>query len=214
MLDATQRIIDAVAHAESGDIGDMQLAEEMNVPGMAGVKSRRFLNRLCCHAECKYLEVGTHRGASLFAAAWNNSGHFTGIDNFSKFNSVHPEKVLADNIVRFQQTCNASFVKGDCWSVAPSLECGMVDVFFYDGDHSEQATGYSLSAFYHALAKTSVVIFDDWNLGGVQRGAKAAVDSGAFRVIHRWEEFTKANGDKEGWWNGIGVFALEKTERS
>lgn len=209
MHDVVKQIVDAVAYAE---LPESPLSEEMNVPGMAGLKSRKFLNRLCSPEGCQYLEVGTHRGASLFAAAYGNKGHFAGIDNFSKFNSVNPEEVLSVNRKRFAESCNTRFYKGDCWAVAPTIPSGSVDVFFYDGDHSEQATGYSLSAFYNALNDTAVVIFDDWNLGGVRRGATASVESGAFRVLHRWEEFTDKNGDKNGWWNGIGVFAVEKTK--
>lgn len=204
------RCQDAIAYANDDSIDSIPLAEEMNVPGMAGIKSRKFLNRVCGFPGCRYLEVGTHRGASLFAAAYNNHGDFTGIDNFSNFTSVSPEAVLRRNRKAFAESCNTIFHLGDCWAVAPNIASDSVDIFFYDGDHSETATGYSLAAFHHAFAQLFVVIFDDWNLGGVRRGATNAIQSGSYRVAYEWEAFTEANGDKEGWWNGIGVFVLEK----
>ena len=46
--------------------------------------TQNLLNNLCSFGDARYLEIVVLHGASYFAAAYKNAGHFYGIDDWSK----------------------------------------------------------------------------------------------------------------------------------
>jgi len=200
--------------AMSADLGHSKLPPEvLALHGMSAAKNRHFLSSLCAFDGCHFLEVGSYCGASVISASYDNPGRFTAIDNFE----THPHASrgpngLRANLDKFANHCDVDFREGDCWEIARHLAPDSVNVFCYDGDHSEAAHAYALVAFRPVLESVCLYIVDDWRWECVKYGTAAGLTLGNWAELKRWEldDPSIPHGRKHGWWNGVVVFLLEK----
>lgn len=178
--------------------------------GMSSPKIRHFLNNLCSHERCYYLEIGTYSGSTLIPALWlNRMGGSLAIDNFSQFapaetvDGFDAKKVLYESLVKYEPAIGRSgFWEGDCFSF-PDAAIPKANVFFYDGNHDEVSTEYSIRKFGIRAAQPFILVVDDWELTeSVKAGTEKALD---IFTVHERLEIKKADGYHEG----LGVFVLE-----
>jgi len=162
----------------------------------------RLAARHLAPGEC-YLEAGTYLGRSLIGAALGTGATCIGIDNFS-FADSDPEG-LAANIERFGVGDRVRVIHGDTVTALRDEAIPPVGVFFYDADHSTEATRAALEAITSRLAETALVVVDDAEWEKVQ----AATD--AFLAAHSGAELRLRIGGRAAgqpwWWDGMDVIA-------
>lgn len=85
---------------------------------------------------------------------------------------------------------------------------GPIGVYFYDGDHSYEATRDNILAAVPLLAPTSVLLVDDWRGPIIQAGTRDAIKQSGLRI--EWERSLGDTTKGRDFWNGLGVFVLAK----
>ena len=172
------------------------LSEENNL-ALIGLAARHL------EAGEAYVEAGTYRGRSLIAAALAGEAECVGIDNFS-FDDSDPAALQA-NLERFGVAARARMLDGDAAAVLRAAELPPVGVFFYDADHSTEATFRAFEAVIPHLAGRALIAADnaDWPK------VRAAID--AFVGAHAEAELAlRIAGREDGqpwWWDGMDLIA-------
>lgn len=181
----------------------------LGLDGMSSAKCRHFLNNLLADQtkDCHYLEIGCWKGSTLVAALHNNPVKHTAIDNFTEFGGpkqeFHANCALIGRPVNFKE-CDALGVD------ILTLNLPKVTVYFYDGGHTRQNHADALTHYFDAMDDTFIFIVDDWNFHDVQSGTRDGIQQCGLEVLYVKELPARFNGDKDQWWNGLGVFVLRK----
>jgi predicted O-methyltransferase YrrM len=152
--------------------------------------------------EC-YLEAGSYRGRSLIAAALGGARTAIGIDNFS-FDDSDPAG-LAANVERFGVGDQVRVVDGDTVAVLGEGRLPPVGVFFYDADHSTEATRAALDAVRPLLASPALIVVDDAEWPRVRTATDAFVDANPQAEL-RLRIAGRADG-RPWWWDGMDLVA-------
>ena len=207
--------------------------EVTEIDGLTSNKIRHALNGICgAIPYARYLEIGLFNGATFTSAMYGNRGTFIGIDNFrfqhmsvamsrmkKRFSDSAPGVTPGDEaeaLVRSRAKLyagdRARVIRADSFDVPLDSisEQGPFNVFFYDGDHSNEAQGKAMTHFGDALADELVYMVDDWNGPDVRDGARRGIAEAGFASVFEWEGFTPGNGDTDTWWNGLFVSVLRR----
>jgi len=203
----------AVDQAEAGRGGPSPAAHA--VEGMCGRKNRIFLNTLCGFDGCRYLEVGSHAGASLSAALDGNRIDAIAIDDWSQFGG--PRDRFYETLSRFRGESRVEVIEQDCFTVEPK-GLGPVDVFFYDGAHSIPSQYKAIEHFRASLSELAVVVIDDWNWPRVRNATRQALDDLGLNVAWQKEiilpeadvEDMPRHRGAQGWWNGVCILLIDQ----
>lgn len=165
---------------------------------MSTHNSQTLINKLCkAKKTVNYLEIGILHGASFFAACYNNSGNFYGVDNWSKYKNS--EGTIKKHINKYSTVDrNITFINSDCWNL-DNLKNNIkhkIDILFYDGDHSYESQSKALSYFSELLADEIIFIVDDYFCASIQEGVhKGTADTIANSDFNLVQEFTIKNKD-------------------
>jgi len=188
------------------------------IEGFSSYKVRALLHNLCSLDPCNYLEIGTHIGSTLIPAMYgNNHAKFTCIDNWTPhpvmFN--HTRDAFEKNLKSTfggKVPANLQILEADMFTVDVNLiQNKPVNVYFFDGPHSLEAQKEAFIHFNPVFAKTFVAVVDDWNYAAeVQTGTREAFQALNYRVVREWLLKGDYNGSEAGYWNGIGMFLIEK----
>ena len=185
-------------------------SKAISMRGMSSFKVRNFLNKLLEMPNSRYLEIGVFAGSTLYSALLGNSPEFVvAIDNFSSNLSNNKEaffKNLSDVGVEFE------FINNDCFSIKEKLKSKNFNIYFYDGDHSEESQYQAIKYFYDNLDNEFIYICDDWNWQDVKDGTYRAIKEKNISIIEEWHLPSNFNCDRENWWNGVWVSILRKTK--
>jgi hypothetical protein len=205
-------MIDLRAHADhavtQSDRLQSQLPPELlALDGMSSPRVRHLLNNLCDFEGCRYLEIGAWKGATALSASYGNSGSFAAVDNFSEFGG--PRAEFYANKERWRDECPLGFIASNAWDLKPAT-LAPVNVYFYDGGHTEDDQYRALTHFADAFADEFIAVLDDWNESHVRQATWDAIDDLKYTVTARWHLRSDRNGDVDGWWNGVLVAALQK----
>ena len=183
----------------------------LNNDGMNGHKTLIFYNELIRTIEnVKYLEIGIWKGYSTVGALYENKPEEAlVIDNWSQFGDVKDEAYQTLE----QYGYKGSILEADCFDTEKiSALKTRYNVYIYDGLHDEIAQYRAISAFLNNLEETFILIVDDWNWLEVRRGTESAIQDLGAEVLYKKEILTNKDNqtttDKEGWWNGTGIFVL------
>jgi hypothetical protein len=180
--------------------------------GLSSRAERHLLNNLCARPGTNYLEIGTLLGATAVAASYGNQGRFTSVDNFSEFGVFGARDNLAEVRRHFSGRCRFRFLEADCWTAALRRRVPRgVNVYFYDGPHSEEDQYRAFTHFDPVLADPFVAVIDDWNWTRVRHGTWRAFEELGYRVLYKREFFTPRMRSR--WWNGLLVAVVAKRPR-
>jgi hypothetical protein len=111
-----------------------------------------------------YLEYGTHRGSTLVSAAINNADRTCyGIDIFLGTYGDTVKEECAANIAGFE---NVTLIVGDGDNFLRNAGSGSplynnVEIYFFDGEHTYQATVDGILCAKNILADEAIVLVDD-----------------------------------------------------
>jgi len=186
---------------------------ETGIQGQSGVKNLCLMNNLCSINDLNYLEIGLFNGLTFYCSLYKNSVNAVGIDNWSEFNGSRD--IFDNNMSKCQTHSEANIVYSDCFSKFSIESCKKIldkkkiDIFLYDGGHSEKDHN-SILRHYDAdiLSDTFIFVVDDWQQLEVQRGTILALDD-AYDVL--WEATGRSvNDDIDNWWCGTYISVLKK----
>jgi predicted O-methyltransferase YrrM len=172
------------------------LSEENNL-ALIGLAARYLETGEC------YVEAGTYRGRSLIAAALAGDAECIGIDNFS-FDDSDPGALRA-NLERFGVAGRARMLDGDAVAVLDQADLPPVGVFFYDADHSTEATLAAFTAVIPHLAGRALIVADNAEWDRV----RAAIET--FAAGHEQADVRLTIAGREGgqpwWWDGVALIS-------
>lgn len=212
-MNLVEQVKFAIAQAEAGrsKLGPDVLAIE----GMSSPKVRHFLNNLLNFGSASYLEIGCWQGSTLISALFGNKrSNYWVIDNFCDYGS--PREAFQHNFKRHIGG-SANLIDADCFSFDPT-DRGIIEVnvYFYDGWHSEEAQRKALTHYIRSLAQTFIYIVDDWNGPEgepVRKGTAAAIKELGLEIL--FEQTMRGQGsDLKEWWNGLWIAVLRKSKKA
>lgn len=193
--------------------------ENFDVPALTSLKIRHLLNNLG-KLGSNYLECGVHRGGTFTSTVSynNNLKHITAVDNFkSDFGEgakAYPDfKINAGKFI----PKNSSFklIIADCFDVDLSDIPDGVDLYLYDGGHSEQDQYDAIGYYLPVLADKFIFLCDDFDWEEVESGTRKAISDLGIKIVFekhlRSEKSREVGGhDNDSWWNGFYVSVLKK----
>ena len=100
-------------------------------------------------------------------------------------------------------------IESDCFSVSLN-KLDKIDIYFFDGDHTYDAQKKALTYYYDVLNNDFIFVVDDWNFVDAQTGTYDAIKELNLKIKFMTILPSKGNGDWDNYWNGIGLFLLEK----
>jgi hypothetical protein len=190
------------------------------VEGLSSPRVCALLNQLVKRLEPgeRYLEVGTFRGRTLLSAAHENPGKICiGCDRFRFWDRFTgpgflAKRALFHNIQRYQ--ADSAEIQFHAVSsrrlFAERRVVGPIGVFFYDGDHSYESTFHGIVSAAPLLSERAVVLVDDWNDPVIRMATEDAFSRAELREL--WRRELPGDHTERGWWNGLGVFYLERSQ--
>ena len=206
-----ERIFESVANAmwEKSKLDQATLAVE----GFCTPVMRHLYNNLCAPDAFTYLEVGLWFGASFTAACCYNMGLTAfGVESFAQpFHRTDVREKLMRNLEEVRvKTAKLTFIEQDCWTMDKGLITRPVDLFLYDGEHSEESQFKALPHFLDCMADTFLFAVDDWNWPSVSKGTLAGLASlqGRVRVTNQWTWNTEQDDPK--FHNGLALFLIQR----
>lgn len=173
---------------------------------MTSPRSRHFLNNICSLSGCRYLEIGTHRGASLISALYNNKISYAySIDNFSEFGNVETE--LHHNIQKYIPKSPLKHLTADAFSIDPS-SLPKFNIYFYDGNHAIDAQKKAFIHFNECLDDVFIAIVDDWMWEQVRSGTFQAFTELGYNILFEKELALRFKDDVP--WRYLYVCLIKK----
>lgn len=190
----------------------------VDIEGLSDPKVCNLLNRLVAAmpADQTYLEIGTFKGLTLCSAAIGNKGKLCiACDKFRFWNKYtgwgfQARAAFRANVEKYKAT-SATVEFHDMRSLnmfSKGLVKGPIGVYFYDGDHSYAATRDNILAAAPLLANSSILLVDDWRDPIIQESTRDAVKQAGLRI--EWERWLGQGAKGRNFWNGLGVFVLQK----
>jgi predicted O-methyltransferase YrrM len=191
-----------------------------DVAGMTSLKKQRLM-RLAFAAlppDEAFLEIGTYQGKSLISATHRQSPRPTfACDNFTEFTDRNSRELLERNLERYGLRERIQFFDMDFRKLFASggLDCP-VGLYHYDGAHDEESQYDAIRLAEARLADRAVVIVDDWRYGDDSHSyAKAGTLRAVHQSAHRWDLLMELparwNGDRQMWWNGVGLLSFTRS---
>lgn len=161
--------------------GNSNLTEEvLAVRGFSTKTIRNIFNGLCnTEYPITYLEVGLFCGAT-FCSSFNKNATCIGIENHSQdfsagFDLVKQE--LKENVEKFKDRAKeVKVLYEDCFAMDKSLLPDNIDIYFYDGFHSENLQRKALPYFLDKMANKFIWVVDDFNWDYVKSGTDLALN--------------------------------------
>lgn len=182
------------------------------IEGMSGQAFRGLLNLLFSDGMSNYLEIGSWKGSTVCGVLHGNHVKAVCIDDWSQFTG--PAGIFFKNVgTHLNRSSRLTVISRDFRKVDfGGLFENFVDVYFFDGPHTEEDHIDGVKVIESLNFKTLLFIVDDWNDETVRRGTslgiKTLVDS---KVAFVKEIFTSTERSMTTrWHNGCAFFIIEK----
>lgn len=211
MTELISRVKTSVYHAH---IGKSRLTGDiLSLEGMSSNLVRHFLNNLCSFRTTNYLEIGCWKGSTFISALYGNNNSVNSavtIDDWSDFGG--PRYEFHSNVNKYISNVPHKILESDCFRTDLSVFQYPINVYFYDGDHTEEAQEKAFTYFNPIFADTFIAIVDDWNAEEVRKGTSSAFKKLNYKILFEEQFFTTKNGDTNSWWNGLYIAVIDKNK--
>lgn len=192
---------------------------------MSSPKIKHFLNNVCSLEGLNYLEIGLGSGSTHIAALYQNKIKSFGMDIWldKKVSPFGGKKGFFELCNKHIENFNSKIHSGDCFktNLEKFFDGNKIDVYFYDGDHSEEAHYNAIRNFYPYMSDTFILIIDDSNDQRVTFGTDKGLKKMNFEILFQKRLPGQLNttkgvygdirlGPDTGWWNGLWVLVLKK----
>lgn len=169
--------------------------------GMIQFKARNLLNLLAEMDNCKYLQIGTWKGACLYSALYKNKFDYVfACDNFSQYSEdqgttlkdesgnyktkTHLDfDVLLSLMQPQEEQFEFDFYDGNCFSMPLNKIKESINMYFYDGGHTLADHFLALYYYYPVFEKDFIFICDDWSEKKVKEGTYAAIQQCHYKIV-------------------------------
>lgn len=197
---------------ENAEKGISKLSNDvLSIEGMSSPHIRRFLNNLCSLNGARYLEIGCLKGSTLVSALYGNQGTLSdavAIDNWSEFQ--WSRDIFLHNVHTHLPQCPVRIFETDCFSLDIAQAFHQpVNIYFYDGGHSETAHKEAFTYFDPILDDLFVAVVDDWNWEHVRQGTLSAFRELNYEILFERTFYTPYNCDHHSWWNGLYIAVIK-----
>lgn len=194
--------------------------EILDIEGMSGKLTRHFYNNLLNFNDARLLEIGVWKGSSTCSLMFKNKAFITCIDNWSQFGG--PKNEFISNIEKYKGNNIVEYFDTDCFEFNINKLTSKYNIYLYDGDHSYDSHFKALKEYLPVLDKTFIYIVDDWNWEEPRKATENAIKELQLKILYKFEIKLNENNmhthhmpdglnlASETWWNGIGVYILEK----
>lgn len=196
---------------------------------ISSLKFKHLLNNICSLPGSVYLEIGCFKGGTLVSALFNNKLVAAyAIDNFSydplsvcenpatqslsNFNPAGWANIKLDfieNLERFNLDKSVKLFVGD-WSAIPgSFIKHSINIIHID--LTVDVDIEKVLRFYDPkLTNTFTLILSNYNETSVRDKFHKFVDSRKHLIKYGISNLSHSNSDSSKWWNGLGLFVIEK----
>jgi hypothetical protein len=206
MNELVKHVENSISDAEAGK--SKLSPDVLKIEGMSSPKVRHFLNNVTDYPDINYLEIGVFLGSTFVSALYGNKVNSKyAIDNWSYGNSYKYEFSVN---CRRNKIFKVNFFEKDAFRINLDSIKDKINIYFYDGDHSPESSCNALTYYYKVLSDVFVFIVDDFSWGGVHEGVREGIKQNNLSIITEWDLSSFVINDKDGWWNGLGVFILSK----
>ncbi len=186
--------------------------QQLDIVGMSSSKVRHLLNGLCSLNGCTYFEIGAHKGSTFISALYGNYESIveaTVCDDWSLFDG--PRDQFLDNCEKNLSGYPFTIHDCNCFDLDLKAIAHPVKIYFYDGNHSEEAQEKAFTYFNEVLDDLFIAVVDDWNWHFVRDGTFTAFKKLGYRVVFEKHLPSRYNGDLENYWNGLYVAVISKS---
>ncbi len=218
------RFVEKVKHSLSAaEQGKSKLTDDvLAIQGLTSNKVKHFVNNLVDMVDTRYLEIGVFQGA-VFTAALSGNEHIAAVavDNFQSpdikpmremedwVSVPDPNQVQLRKNLSLTQHKNYKILNKDIFSVTQEDLPFKASVVFYDGDHSLELQEQFIEYYKSLFDEIFILVVDDWNWSQVELGIRNGIKKADLKIRYEYELKT-AGEDPEDFWNGLGIFVLEK----
>lgn len=197
-------------------ISKLPLEIVFRLPGESSPKGRMLLNNICSidFFPINHLEIGSLYGSTYISSLYRNEhiNSSISIDNWSR----NSEAIFKSNCSRFLQNKNINSYTSDSFEFNLNLIKNKINIYFYDGDHSEQSQEKALTYYDNKLDDLFILIVDDWRhcqpneISGAEIGTRNALKKLDYKI--HYEKILASNiyNDYSNWWSGFYIGLLEK----
>jgi hypothetical protein len=191
--------------------------EQYQVPALTSLRIRHMLNSIG-KLGTQYLEVGVHKGGTFTASVSNNSNlkEIVAVDCFESdkdnTDKAQPQFIHWANKLKSPES-NFTLIVSDSFQVDLSLLPKGIDIYLYDGDHSEEYQRKALTYFKDNLADEFIFLCDDFDWDEVQQGTRKGIEDAGYIILFEQYMASKNSHDNDSWWNGFYVALLKKSEK-
>lgn len=181
---------------EKYKLGYSKLNEKArSMEGMIQGGARNLLNLLASFDGCRYMQIGTWKGACLYSALYKNNVEYAfACDDFSQFTLREGAIILEDGQMKARgnldlevmltlmqpedegETVEFEFYNGDCFGMPLNKVKKRINMYFYDGGHNLGDHFLSLYYYYPVLDDEFIFVCDDWSEEKVRVGTRAALE--------------------------------------
>jgi len=150
-------------------------------------------DNICSFPDARYLEIGTHSGASFISAVYNNPITYAyGIDNWSEFGG--PKEEFYNNVAKYIPNYPYKHITADAFEV-DTLSLPKFNIYFYDGGHSVVDQEKAFTHFNSCLDGVFIAIVDDWMWDQVRVGTFNAFNKLNYVLLFEKEVALRYKGD-------------------
>ena len=203
-------IVDALSGTSGVD------PEVLNVRGFSTRTIRELFHALCNREEpTTYLEIGLFCGAT-FCSTFNKNTTCIGIENHSQDFSAGFDQVkleLKENVEKFKDKAKeVKVIYEDCFSIDKSILPDNIDIYFYDGWHSEEMQAKALPYFLDKMANKFIWVVDDANWDYVASGTNIGLSElqGKIEIEKVWTLRGYHLQNDPVWHNGVFIYLINK----
>lgn len=181
----------------------------LSIEGMSSPKNRHLLNNLLSYGKPNYLEIGVWKGSTFASALYGNEIESAyAIDNWKEFHEPGLRESFIRNIALTGK--DYTLIEQDSFRVNTAKITNKVDIYFYDGFHSKEASFHALDYYYDVLADEFIYVVDDYDWIDVQAGVQESIRCRGLNVKFNIHLRAGETNDIHSWWNGIYIAILEK----
>ena len=220
--------MDYIKHIEDSiQWGELEVSkltlDILNIQGITSNKVKCLLNNICNIDEANYLEIGVFRGSTFCSAIYGNNIKATGIDNWSspylmpsgvsqKMNFYlrdkqnDPKEEFLTNVKKFGNVDNINVYRANYLDFDYSL-IEPLDIIFYDGETKYYDQYTAIKRLIPHMSNKCILIIDDWNWQ--KDGALKALEESDLMITYQKNIYTNGEDSKD-FWNGLGIFLIEK----
>ena len=174
--------------------------------GMIGFEARNLLNLLAEMDNCKYLQIGTWKGACLYSTICKNKLSYAyACDDFSQYtynqgaafkdengnfkSHIHLDfDVMLKLMQPEDKEIEFDFYNGDCFSMPLDKIKQKINMYFYDGGHNLGDHFLALYYYYPVLENDFIFICDDWKEKKVKEGTYGAIEQCKYKIVSSYVE--------------------------